>query len=200
MSVIALVCAARRGAHSAINGNGTYSVNDPRSALVPVAGVPLVVHATRNLLLSGAIDTLIVDVPPRAEVDAALRGHGVPSSGLTELPEDADVVLVHEVTRAFAPAELITRVIEAVRGGARSVVPVLPCSDTVKRLDGSGMVIATPDRADLRVAQTPRGFANRETALRWLAGDPDAGPVTQVAGHPDARAIQSPFDIAAGIT
>lgn len=172
--------------------------------MVPVAGAPLVVHATRNLLASGRIDTVLIDVSPVTAVTDALARHGIePDSVLVgpyrslpaELCSTADVLLVHEVTRAFAPPELIGRVVDAVSAGAGSVVPVLPCSDTVKRLDAAGMVVATEDRTGLRVAQTPRGFAGREAALRWLSGRPD-DLATQVTGHPDARAIHTAFDIA----
>ena len=39
-----------------------------------------------------------------------------------------------------------------------AVIPALPVTDTIKTLDASGFVTATPDRKGLRAAQTPQGF------------------------------------------
>ena len=39
------------------------------------------------------------------------------------------------------------------------MIPVLPVTDTVKRVDSSGRVVATVDRAELRAVQTPQGFS-----------------------------------------
>jgi 2-C-methyl-D-erythritol 4-phosphate cytidylyltransferase len=38
------------------------------------------------------------------------------------------------------------------------VIPVLPVVDTIKQVDASGFVIATPERSGLRAVQTPQGF------------------------------------------
>jgi 2-C-methyl-D-erythritol 4-phosphate cytidylyltransferase/2-C-methyl-D-erythritol 2,4-cyclodiphosphate synthase len=68
-----------------------------------------------------------------------------------------DVVLIHDAARPFVSAALISRAIEAVsRTGA--AVPAIPVTDTIKLIDGSGNVEATPERARLRVAQTPQAF------------------------------------------
>jgi 2-C-methyl-D-erythritol 4-phosphate cytidylyltransferase len=71
---------------------------------------------------------------------------------------DVRVVLVHDLSHAFAPVELIRQVVATVLTDDMSVVPVLPCSDTVKRLDADGFVIDTPDRGGLRVIQAPLGY------------------------------------------
>jgi 2-C-methyl-D-erythritol 4-phosphate cytidylyltransferase len=68
------------------------------------------------------------------------------------------VVLVHDPLRVAAPPDVVARVVKSVLTSGRPVVPVLPCSDTVKRLDDSGVVIDTPDRSDLRVIQSPIGY------------------------------------------
>ena len=72
---------------------------------------------------------------------------------------EISAVLVHDPRHAFAPPELIASVVDGVLAGAPAVVPVLPCTDTVKELDESGVIIATPDRSVLRVTQSPIGFA-----------------------------------------
>jgi 2-C-methyl-D-erythritol 4-phosphate cytidylyltransferase/2-C-methyl-D-erythritol 2,4-cyclodiphosphate synthase len=54
--------------------------------------------------------------------------------------------------------EVIERVITALGDGWDGAVPVLPVSDTVKRLDGEA-VAETLDRQGLVTAQTPQAFA-----------------------------------------
>jgi len=68
-----------------------------------------------------------------------------------------DVVLIHDAARPFVSAALISRAIEAAsRTGA--AIPAITVTDTIKLIDGSGNVEATPERARLRVAQTPQAF------------------------------------------
>ncbi len=68
-------------------------------------------------------------------------------------------MLVHDAARALTPPELIVRVVSALRQGHTAVVPALPLSDTIKAVDGNGVVLGTPERAGLRAVQTPQGFA-----------------------------------------
>jgi 2-C-methyl-D-erythritol 4-phosphate cytidylyltransferase len=68
------------------------------------------------------------------------------------------VVLVHDPLRIAAPPGVVARVVESVLASGRAVVPVLPCSDTVKSLDDTDVVIDTPDRIALRVLQSPIGY------------------------------------------
>lgn len=68
------------------------------------------------------------------------------------------VVLVHDPRRAATPPDVVARVVQAVLDSGRAVVPVLPCTDTVKSLDDADVVIDTPDRVALRVLQSPIGY------------------------------------------
>ncbi|WP_083259726.1 2-C-methyl-D-erythritol 4-phosphate cytidylyltransferase [Cellulosimicrobium cellulans] len=79
--------------------------------------------------------------------------------------EDVDVVLVHDAARPLASPDLVRRVVAAVRVGHGAVVPGLPVTDTIKRVepreDGAERVTQTVDRAALRAVQTPQGFDRR---------------------------------------
>jgi 2-C-methyl-D-erythritol 4-phosphate cytidylyltransferase len=86
---------------------------------------------------------------------AALPGSGAP-----------EFVLVHDAARALTPSGLIVRVVDALLGGHSAVVPAVPVSDTIKAVDGNGVVLGTPERAGLRAVQTPQGF---DTALLMRA-------------------------------
>ncbi|GAA1337974.1 2-C-methyl-D-erythritol 4-phosphate cytidylyltransferase [Saccharothrix algeriensis] len=174
MGVVALVPAAGRGERL---GYGM-----PK-ALVPVAGVPLLVRAVRGLFESGCVRHVVIAAPP-SDVDvvntvtaplapAGGAVHVVPGGAersdsvrsalvhaLRAIP-GTTVVLVHDAARAFTPPEVVRAVVEAVRAGNPAVVPVLPVVDTVKEVDAGGLVVATPDRSALRVVQTPQGFDAR---------------------------------------
>jgi 2-C-methyl-D-erythritol 4-phosphate cytidylyltransferase len=195
-------------------------------ALVPVHGLPLVTHAVRGLLNAGCVRHVVVAAPLAnlAEMTAALAGLGadvtvVPGgadrtesvllalrAALAVLP-DTRIVLVHDAARAFTPPELVRSVTAAVAAGAAAVVPVLPVTDTVKRVDAAGVVVETPSRVDLRAVQTPQGFAV-DVLLRAYqeaggAATDDAGlverigvPVHTVPGDVAAMKITTPFDLA----
>ncbi len=58
------------------------------------------------------------------------------------------------------------RVASALRAGAAAVLPNRPVTDSIKAVDGRGIVTATLDRAELCAVQYPRGFrADVLTAL-----------------------------------
>lgn len=152
-------------------GSGTRLGAAEPKALVTVHGEPLVVHAARRLA-AGGVDHLVVTCPEgRTEQVAALVGEGGAlcvtggptrqasvAAGLRAVPDDADVVLVHDAARAFASPALVRRLLDALAEGAAAVIPGLPVVDTIKQVDG-GVVTRTVDRAALVAVQTPQGFA-----------------------------------------
>ncbi|RKP27003.1 competence-damaged protein-domain-containing protein [Syncephalis pseudoplumigaleata] len=79
-------------------------------------------------------------------------------AGLEALASEApDIVLIHDAARAFVTDKVISRAIDAalITGAA---IPVVPVTDTIKVVDATGAIQATPDRANLRIAQTPQAF------------------------------------------
>jgi len=129
--------------------------------------------------------------------------------GLAQVPQGCPAVLVHDSARPFASAALVRRVLAALAEGARAVVPGLPVTDTIKRVDCSGTVLETPERASLRAVQTPQGFDlaglaaahARAMAEGWKVTD-DAGlmeragcPVVIVAGEEANVKITTPADL-----
>jgi len=79
-------------------------------------------------------------------------------AGLEALASHApEIVLIHDAARAFVTDKVISRAIDSalITGAA---IPVVPVTDTIKVVDGSGAITATPDRAHLRIAQTPQAF------------------------------------------
>ena len=102
-------------------------------------------------------------------------------AGLSRVPPDAQVVLVHDAARPLASVGLFRRVVAAVRAGSDAVVPAIEVVDTIRAVDG-GVV----DRARLRAVQTPQGFRadvlRRAHATESEATD-DAGLVENCGGH-----------------
>ncbi len=139
-----------------------------------VDGVLAVIHDDDSELFAAAVAGLSVMPPVRG---GATR-QGSVLNGLEAISADPPrLVLVHDAARPFVDAATIDRVLAALdeHDGA---LPALPVSDTVKRVDGSGAIIETVDRADLVRAQTPQGFrfqalldAHRAVAGKALTDD-----------------------------
>lgn len=77
--------------------------------------------------------------------------------GLSALPKDCSMVVIHDGARPFVTVEEIRATINAARrcGGAVLGVPV---KDTIKVVD-HGRIVDTPERSTLYQAQTPQTFA-----------------------------------------
>lgn len=154
-------------------------------ALVEVAGRPLVSHAAERLLQAGATHLVVVGPPdhlgevleaiPEGDVPVTVVGGGTTRAdsvraGLGELPPGTDgVVAIHDAARAFAPAALVRRAVEAVKGDVLAAAPALPIGDTLKRVDGN-RVLATVDRSDLVAVQTPQVFRIQVLRAAHAAG------------------------------
>lgn len=179
-------------------GQGTRLGAGMPKALVPLAGEPLVVHAVRRVRACTGIGPIVVVAPAAdlAQFTSLLADWGVivvaggaertdsVGAGFAALPP-VDIVLVHDAARALAPPELFDAVADAVRGGADAVVPGLPIADTIKQVDGAGLVVATIDRSVLRAIQTPQGFTRAALSAAHAAGDlatDDAALVEKAGG------------------
>ncbi|MCG5431430.1 2-C-methyl-D-erythritol 4-phosphate cytidylyltransferase [Mycobacterium sp. MYCO198283] len=188
-------------------------------AFVMLAGRLLVERAIAGLRDTGVVDDVVVVVPADRtdEAKLILGGHATVVAGGSDrtasvraglaAAADADYVLVHDAARALTPPALITRVVELLHRGQPAVIPALPLADTVKAVDGNGIVLGTPERDGLRAVQTPQGFAADVLRRAYeRAGDAtftdDAAavealgvPVQVVQGDPLAFKITTPLDL-----
>ena len=98
------------------------------------------------------------DLRYEAPVNGGATRQASVRAGLEALAAHApDIVLIHDAARPFVTPALISRAIAAA-GTTGAAVPAIPVTDTIKQVDASGAVDATPDRAKLRIAQTPQAF------------------------------------------
>jgi 2-C-methyl-D-erythritol 4-phosphate cytidylyltransferase len=199
---------------------------DVPKALCPLDGVPVLVRAVGALLDSAAIDQLVVVGPAGATgsvlqaLDVCLPGHGAVvvdgdrtrhgslHRAVAALDPRVEIVVVHEVSRPLAPADLVVRVLAAIQRGADIAVPVVEVSETVKELDSAGRIARTVPRESLVRVQAPqavrRGLldaAHAACTAADLAGDeigtlgPPGSSVCTVDGDDAAFAVRWPSDL-----
>jgi len=99
-----------------------------------------------------------------------------------------DIVLIHDAARPFVTSAVISRAIEAA-GRTGAAVPTVAVTDTIKQVGTTGNVEATPDRATLRIAQTPQAFrfdvileAHRRAAREGRSDFTDDAAIAEWAG------------------
>ncbi|TMK69641.1 MAG: 2-C-methyl-D-erythritol 4-phosphate cytidylyltransferase [Actinobacteria bacterium] len=193
MSVWAVLAAA---------GSGERLGADRPKAFVRLGDRVLLAESLERLDASEWIDEIVVAAPPGWEEPAILVAEeigcskvsacvaGGPSRGesvrnaLAEVPDDAAVVVVHDAARPFVDDEVIGRVVGALNEGWDGAVPVLPVSDTVKRVDGD-RVVETLRRDELRAVQTPQAFV--ASVLREAMAGEDVSAASDCASLVEAR-------------
>ena len=152
-------------------GSGTRLGAATAKAFVGIDGVPMFIHAVRAFADCGAI----VVAAPAADVSTAqtwLAQNSLPQvtvvaggdtrsqsieKALEAVPADAQYVLVHDAARPLVPSDVVGRVLDALGAGADAVVPVLPVTDSLKRVTGQ-VITEHINRAEFARAQTPQGF------------------------------------------
>jgi 2-C-methyl-D-erythritol 4-phosphate cytidylyltransferase len=171
-------------------GRGERLGSDRPKAFARLGGRPLLAESLERLESSDWIDRIVIAAPPEWEEPCILVaeeiGAGKVSSVVTggdhrsesvrlalgEVPEDAAVVLVHDAARPLLPEAVIERVLAPLSEGWDAVVPALPVSDTVKKVQHD-QVVETLARSELVAVQTPQAFV-AEVLRRALAGDVSA--------------------------
>lgn len=146
-----------------------------------VAGKPMLLHSLQMFMMRADVASVVcvlprdfvADPPPwifQCDVERLMlsiggrtRSESV-ANGLDDLPDEARVVLVHDAARPLVDEATIERVVASAREGMATVA-ALPVVDTLKEVDGSGLIVRTVAREGLWRAQTPQGFP-RETIVR----------------------------------
>lgn len=78
-------------------------------------------------------------------------------NGLKAVPQDCEIVSVHDAARPFASPAVIRATIEDAKTYGSGVIST-PVVDTIKQVNPETGLVTTPDRATLRAVQTPQSF------------------------------------------
>jgi 2-C-methyl-D-erythritol 4-phosphate cytidylyltransferase len=202
-------------------GSGARAGN--RKQYADLCGKPILAHALHPFISTPGVEWIVVALPPdqadsppdwlvaldtRISIAAggADRGASVRNALMT-VPEDADIVIVHDAARPLVSRSIIDRTIAAVEDCG--VIAAIPVTDTIKEVDADGRVTSTPDRARLWSAQTPQAFpralllgAHLRAAEEGYVSTDDAalverygGSIHVVQGAPDNIKVTTPADL-----
>ena len=155
-------------------GKGSRIKSAIPKQLIKIKGKPMLVKTTEAFEQNASVDDIIIvaDKEHIGVYEGLFRDAGIKKirnivtggksrqesvfNGLKELPDHADIILIHDGARPFVTDRCIESVLAtvAVKGAAAAVVPVI---DTVKTGKG-GRLKSNLDRSDLYAVQTPQGF------------------------------------------
>ena len=184
-------------------GRGSRFGGDRPKQYTELAGVPLLRYALQAFDRHSAVNMVVPVIHPddRGLFDEAAEGLDVLDPvtggatrqesvlrGLETLTLNApETVLIHDGARPNPGEGVIDRVLAALQGGVSGAIPTLPVQETLKRLDGTKIVLETVNRANVVRAQTPQGFlfspllnAHREHAHKTMTDD---AAVLEQSGH-----------------
>jgi 2-C-methyl-D-erythritol 4-phosphate cytidylyltransferase len=186
-------------------GLGTRMGAETPKQFLELDGAPIVVHSVRRIASCPLVTDIIVAT--RADVvdslDQRLRKESFMQSvrvirggdsrqdsvaaALQEVPNDAEIVLVHDAVRPFVTREQITRVIEEARHCQAAILGV-PAMDTVKEVkraslpEDVALITATVPRERVVLAQTPQVFATKLLKEAFARAQADGVNASDEAG------------------
>jgi 2-C-methyl-D-erythritol 4-phosphate cytidylyltransferase len=202
-------------------------------ALVHLGGRPLLAHAVAAMEANRCVAAVVVVGHPDAleataklvaaegfaKVTAVVGGgptrQASVAAGLRALPPELGYAAVHDAARPLVGPGAVDRMLELLlEAGVAGVVPGVPVTDTIRRVDADRRSVGIVDREQLRAVQTPQLFARQvleeahrlalrdgvvgtdEAALVELAGH----PVQVVPGDPENLKVTTPLDLAVAET
>ena len=131
-------------------------------------------------------------------------------NGLTALkPQSPDQVLIHDAARPFVSDDILSRCFSALKTHKACLVAT-PVTDTIKKVDETGVIQETIDRRTLWSAQTPQAFdypfimaAHESANMKGIDTFTDDAlvaewigePVFIVEGSPSNRKLTSQEDL-----
>src|SRR5436853_1438423 len=150
-----------------------------------IFAVQPVVNPDDAAMFNEAVSQLLHERPAKGGATRPGSVHAGLEALASQKPE---VVLIHDAARPFVSAALISRAINAA-GRTGAAIPAIPVADTVKLVGETGNVEATPERARLRIAQTPQAFrfdmileAHRRAAREGRSDFTDDAALAEWAG------------------
>jgi 2-C-methyl-D-erythritol 4-phosphate cytidylyltransferase len=207
-------------------GSGSRSGSGELKQFRWIAGKPMLLHSVQTFMARPDVGMVVCvlpqqhagDPPPwlfQCDADRLMisiggrtRNESV-ANGLDDLPDEAELVLIHDAARPLVDAATIERVVASVRDGV-STIAALPVVDTLKEVAEDGLIVRTIEREGLWRAQTPQGFprrvivdAHRRASAERISATDDAAlcerlgiPVRVVRGSERGLKVTEPGDFA----
>ena len=186
-------------------GLGTRMGAETPKQFLELSGTPLVILSLRKIASCALVTDIIVAT--RADLIARLdewiarekfkqcvrvvkggdsRQDSV-ACALREVPNDTEIVLVHDAVRPFVTVEQIARVIEEARRCQAAILGI-PAMDTVKEVkraslpEDVALITATVPRERVVLAQTPQAFAAKLLKEAFARAQADGVNASDEAG------------------
>ena len=161
-----MVVAAGKGVRAGLGMNKVYAKLEGRSVLSRCLDALAASAAFDGIVLviSGEDEALYRELCANEGAQPLVRHvvHGGDCrrrsvrNGIMMVPEDAEIVAVHDAARPFVSPEVIHATIDSAKRWGSGVIST-PVTDTIKRMRPDGTV-ETPARDELRAVQTPQAF------------------------------------------
>lgn len=154
-------------------GSSSRMPNGLQKQFVDLAGKPLITHSLLAIESAPEVDATVVVLPADrpAFIDQEINlpkvcsvttgGNSRQSSlsqGLVCLPEQTEIVVVHDAARPLVRPTLFSKVVNGMQSGEHGCVTGLPMDDAVKEVSASGEVYGGRTKRGLWRAQTPQAF------------------------------------------
>jgi 2-C-methyl-D-erythritol 4-phosphate cytidylyltransferase len=186
-------------------GLGTRMGIETPKQFLELDGTPIVIHSLRRIASCPQVTDIIVatraDEVGRVEERIArekfkqavrvVKGgdsrQDSVAAALREVPNDTEIVLVHDAVRPFVTAEQIARVIEEARRCEAAILGI-PAMDTVKEVkraslpEDVALITGTVPRERIVLAQTPQAFATKLLKEAFARAQADGVHASDEAG------------------
>ena len=158
-------------------GSGSRMQAPIKKQYLQLAGLPILSHTLMAFDRRADLDRIVLVVPEadrrhcRKEILETLplvhdvqlvpggrRRQESVSNGLNALDADRGFVMIHDGVRPFVRDALIDACLTGVRRSG-ACIPAIAVTDTLKRVDANAVIVETPARQHIRLAQTPQTFA-----------------------------------------
>lgn len=157
------------------SGTGARFRSETPKQFLKLAGRSVLEHTLHVFEHHARIDEVIVIVAPEHRdlvgelvkqcgfrkvtkiVDGGASRQASSASGIAAIADDQAMVLVHDAVRPLLNHATIDRCLDALET-FDAVDTGIPSPDTIIRVDQHGCIDEIPDRAALRMGQTPQGF------------------------------------------
>jgi 2-C-methyl-D-erythritol 4-phosphate cytidylyltransferase len=156
-------------------GKGERFGSSDSKVLTLLLGKPVIVHTLEQFCTNNSISHCIITAAPGQElaIESAISKISAPFSikiitggqlrqesvqyAVKSLADEVSHVLIHDGARPTVSQDVIASLLSQ-QLNYDAVIPVISVTDTIKVVDGEGMVLNTLDRHCLRAVQTPQLF------------------------------------------